>query len=412
MIIPDDEIYRLAPWRAGKEPACRRHVGRGEATFRHYFFMVFLAVLFASCSAKKQDDVLPALPPGIEYPANTVAPDGNKVELGRHLFFDRRLSFNQTKSCAGCHAPQFAFTDGYRRSFGATADMHQRNSEPLFNLAFLERLTSANPSFTLPEQQMMNPFFNIKFIELGIKGHEEEILSRLRSNNSYRKLFANAFPGSDSAVSVKNIIASIAAFTKTIISANSPFDRYKYYHEKNALNPSAQRGMQLFFSDSLNCSTCHSGFNFSGGINKPSLPVAQRIYFNNGLYNIDGKGAYPASDEGLKEFTQSAADMGRFRIPTLRNLLYTGPYMHDGSMPTLIEIIDMYARGGRLITQGENSGDGCKSPLKDPRIKGFRISPQQKADLLSFLVSLSDSGIINNPKYQNPFSEDETKNKY
>lgn len=374
----------------------------GYVFFLSFIFMLLIC-FFTACRNTKDKNPAPLLPPG------SPPLDEAKVNLGRYLFFDRRLSFNQTKSCAGCHAPQFAFTDGYRRSFGATADMHQRNAQPLFNLIFLERLTSANPSFSLPEQQMVNPFFNTKFIELGIEGHEEEILNRLRNSSQYQELFAKAFKGKDSTVTIRNIITSIAAFTKTIISSDSPYDRYKYYGEKNALNASAQRGLQLFFSDSLNCSSCHSGFNFSGGTDDRSFPVTQRIYFNNGLYNTDGKGAYPVDDEGLKEFTQLPADMGKFRIPTLRNLVYTGPYMHDGSMLTLTEIIDMYARGGRLIAQGEHNGDGSKSPLKDPRIKGFHITPQQKADLLSFLVSLSDSGMIVNPKYQNPFAEDETK---
>lgn len=377
-----------------------------------YFLFFSIIFLFSACNNKKEENTLPALPPGVDYPGGTIAPNAAQVNLGRHLFFDRRLSFNQTKSCAGCHAPPFAFTDGYRRSFGATADMHLRNSEPLFNLAFLQRYTAANPTFTTLEQQMGNPLFNTKFIELGVKDHETEILNRLQNSSAYRELFAQAFPENKNAVTLNHVIASITAFMNTIISAGSPYDRYEYYGEKDALDAAAQRGRQLFFSDSLACSACHSGFNFSGGINNPSLPLAQTLYFNNGLYNTDGKGAYPAEDEGLKTITRLPEDMGKFRVPTLRNLLFTGPYMHDGSMSTLTEIIDMYARGGRLIEQGENSGDGSKSPLKNPRIKGFRISPQQKADLLGFLVSLSDSSFISNPKYQNPFGDDETKAKY
>lgn len=376
--------------------------------------LFFISVIFilSACADKKEENTLPALPSGVEYPGGIIAPDAAKVKLGRHLFFDRRLSFNQTKSCAGCHAPQFAFTDGYRRSFGATADLHLRNSEPLFNLAFLQRFTAANPTFTTLEQQMGNPLYNTKFIELGVTGHETEILNRLQNSSLYRELFAKAFPGQHKALTMNQVIASITAFMKTIISANSPYDRYTYYGEKNALDASAQHGLQLFFSDSLGCSGCHSGFNFSGGINNATLPLAQTLYFNNGLYNTDGKGACPPEDEGLKTVTRSPEDMGKFRVPTLRNLLFTGPYMHDGSMATLSEIIDMYARGGRLIEQGSNSGDGSKSPMKHPRIKGFRITPQQKADLLGFLVSLSDSSFISNPKYQNPFGGDETKAKY
>ncbi|MBL7729405.1 MAG: di-heme enzyme, partial [Dinghuibacter sp.] len=329
-------------------------------------------------------------------------------ELGRYLFFDRRLSFNQTKSCAGCHAPQFAFTDGYRRSFGATADMHQRNTQPLFNILFLERLTSANPSLIAPEQQMAIPLFNTKVIEMGLKGHETEVLNRFSKDARYRELFARAFPGREDAISVIHVISAIAAFSKTIISANSRYDDYAYRNKKNALSASELRGMQLFYSDSLGCGGCHSGFNFSGGTGPASVPFPERLYFNTGLYNVDGKGAYPAYDEGLKEFSGNAADMGKIRVPTLRNLAFTGPYMHDGSVASLPEVIDIYARGGRLIDRGEHQGDGRTSPNKSARINGFHITPQQKSDLLNFLFSLTDSALLTRPQYQNPFAEDET----
>jgi cytochrome c peroxidase len=378
-----------------------------------FLFLLFWCFVPACIlrNKKGQPVPLPALPPGVYYPAfaDSTSPTTAQVNLGRHLFYDRRLSFNQTKSCAGCHAPQFAFTDGYRRSFGATADMHQRNAQPLFNLLFLERFTSANPSTATLQQQMMQPLFNTKFIELGVNGHETEILGRFSSNKEYDAMFHDAFPGKDNTVTIQNIITSITSFMKTITSSNSAYDRYQYHDKKNALSPSALRGMQLFFSDGLQCNTCHSGYDFSGGTVMPGASVNERLYFNTGLYNIDGKGAYPFIDEGLKEFTKQPGDMGKMRVPTLRNLLFTGPYMHDGSVASLSEVIDIYGRGGRLITQGENKGDGSKSPLKDARVKGFRMSTQQKTDLLNFLISLTDSSVLTNPVYQNPFGGDETK---
>ena len=383
-------------------------------SYRNVFFIITFCFLISACVSQHTTDkepVMPLLPPGVTYPPMTAAqtPGADKVNLGRHLFFDRRLSFNQTKSCAGCHAPQFAFTDGYRRSFGATADLHQRNAQPLFNLVFLERLTAANPALSTPEQQMANPLFNTKFIEMGIKDHEAAVLNRFRNNKEYQILFQKAFPENEDAVRIPNIIAAIAAFSRTLVSAGSAYDRYRYYGDSAALGESAKRGMQLFFSEALNCTACHNGFNFSGGLNVPGSTVNERIYFNTGLYNTNGLGAYPAYDEGLKEFTGKPADMGKFRIPSLRNLVFTGPYMHDGSIAALPEVIDMYARGGRLITQGADRGDGSKNPFKDARIKGFSITPQQKSDLVSFLFSLTDSSFVNNPKYQNPFKEDETK---
>jgi cytochrome c peroxidase len=168
--------------------------------------------------------------------------------------------------------------------------------------------------------------------------------------------------------------------------------------------------MQLFFSPELKCMSCHGGFNFSA----PSITNDKGdtlFYFNTGLYNIDGKGAYPASDQGLFQLTKNPADMGKFRIPSLRNLVFTAPYFHDGSAASLTEVIDSYAAGGRKITTGLYSGDGRKNPFKHPFINGFSISAPDKINLICFLQSLSDSTFINNPNYQNPFAGDETKKK-
>jgi cytochrome c peroxidase len=328
------------------------------------------------------------------------------IELGRYLFYDRRLSVNNTRSCGTCHNPQFAFTDGYKRSLGVFADLHQRNTQPLFNLQYLKYFTAADSAILSPLQQMDNPLFNTHPAEMGVKGNEGLILKRVKEDKGYQKLFNDA----GKIISWDNIKLSISTFIFTLQSANSPYDKFKN-GDTAVLKTSAKAGMQLFFSSVLKCSSCHSGFNFS----TPSVTnnnIDTLFYFNTGLYNIDGKGAYPAYDQGLYQLTKNEKDMGKFRVPTLRNLAFTAPYFHDGSAASLSEVIDVYAAGGKKITQGINNGNGIKNPYKHNTINGFNISAADKINLVNFLLSLSDSSFINNPQYQNPFTEDETKKKY
>lgn len=335
----------------------------------------------------------------------SVVSDAAKIELGRYLFFDRRLSVNNTRSCGTCHNPQFAFTDGYKRSLGVYADLHQRNTQPLFNLWCLKYFTAADSSLHSSLQQMNNPLFNDHPAEMGVKGNEAKILQKIAGDKMYQQLFAAV----QKEISWLNIKQSISVFINSIRSDNAPYDRL-LKGDSAALTPSQKKGMQLFFSDELKCSSCHGGFNFSN----PSVTDEKgdtTFYFNTGLYNIDGKGAYPAYDQGLYQFTKNKADIGKFRVPSLRNLAFTAPCFHDGSAATLTDVINSYAAGGRKIEQGIYKGDGSKNPYKHPLIKGFMIAETDKINLISFLQSLSDSGFIGNPSYQNPFTGDETKKK-
>jgi cytochrome c peroxidase len=328
------------------------------------------------------------------------------IQLGRYLFYDRRLSVNNTRSCGTCHNPQFAFTDGYKRSLGVFADLHQRNTQPLFNLQYLKYFTAADSTLHSPLQQMDNPLFNTHPAEMGVKGNEKIILKKIADDSNYKKLFAGA--GMD--ISLDNIKTAISTFIITLQSFNSPFDKFKK-GDSTALTVLQRKGMALFFSAQLHCASCHGGINFSS----PSVTNDKRdtlFYFNTGLYNVDGNGAYPAYDEGLYQFTKNENDRGKFRVPTLRNLAFTAPYYHDGSAASLSEVIDNYAAGGRKIKHGINKGDGVANPFKHHLIKGFTITEAGKINLINFLLSLSDSSFINNPKYQNPFTEDETKKKY
>ena len=330
-----------------------------------------------------------------------------KAELGRYLFYDRRLSINKTKSCASCHDQKFAFTDGYRRSIGAYGDLHQRNSSTLTNIIYKEYLTAADSSMHYPEKQISNPMFHVAPVELGWKGNENEILKRLKDDAQYREKFKAIFGRKEESITIKNIQYCIALFVKSILSYNSPFDKY-FYQKSDSLSVSAKNGMQLFFSVKLSCSACHGGNSFDRPEIKDCNGKAE-YYFNTGLYNISDSGNYPEYDEGLYEFTHLITDKGKYRVPSLRNLGFTAPYYHDGSAATLEDVIMNYEIGGRNITHGLLKGNGIANPYKNKLIHGFTLTTDERKDLIHFLLSLSDSTILTNKNFSNPFEYDETK---
>ncbi|MGV3709062.1 MAG: MbnH family di-heme enzyme [Gemmatimonas sp.] len=345
------------------------------------------------------------LPPGFPTPLVPASnPMSNeKVLLGRHLFYDTRLSGNNTFSCASCHEQHSAFTDGRMVGVGSTGESHPRNSMTLANVAYSSVLNWANPNIVSLEQQALIPMFGEHPIELGLGGQEQELLRRVRTDTTYQRLFAAGYPGQSTPVSVTNIVSAISAFERSLVSGNSPYDRYKYRNEQNAISASAKRGEALFFSEKAECFHCHAAPVFTGSIMYVGKSFREQEFFNNGLYNIDGNGAYPANNIGIKEFTQFATDMGSFKAPSLRNIAVTAPYMHDGSIATLEEIVEHYARGGRLIPSGPYAGDGSKSPYRNGFITGFDATVQEKADLVEFLKSLTDSTFLADPRHSNPW---------
>jgi cytochrome c peroxidase len=199
-----------------------------------------------------------------------------------------------------------------------------------------------------------------------------------------------------------NVLRALAAFERTLLSGNSPYDRLTFHGESDALSKSARRGMRLFFSERLQCSQCHGGFNFSGPVQFESGRRARPTFHNTGLYNLDGRGAMPADNPGLREHTGRRRDTGRFRAPTLRNITVTAPYMHDGSIATLEGVIEHYARGGRLLPSGPHAGDGRDSPYKSELIQGFSLADDEKADLVTFLHSLADDDFLHDPRFKDP----------
>lgn len=179
------------------------------------------------------------------------------------------------------------------------------------------------------ESQAAVPIFGTMPVELGMSGQEAELVSRLADDEAYPGMFADAFPEDLEPVSVGNVTKALAAFQRTLVSGGSAYDRYAYGGDTSALSESAKRGLALFNSEKLECFHCHQGFNFQDSITFEGQAFPSLRFHNTGLYNIRGTGAYPPGGEGLFAMSGEVEDMGKFRVPTLRNVAVTAPYMHD-----------------------------------------------------------------------------------
>jgi cytochrome c peroxidase len=312
----------------------------------------------------------PPLPPS---PPGHTALDS----LGRHLFFDTRLSANGTKSCATCHDPAFAFTDGYRQSTGLYGDPLRRNAPTLLNTRYLPTLGWADPSVRTYEQQMLKPFFNTNPRELGISvdsiglgGHfgsavdMHTLLDRFRDDTLYMGLFRRAFPRAEGLFGPEHLFAALAAYERTLVSFDAPYD----WQERGTgrLGAAAARGKSLFFSRKLRCSSCHTPPLFTDGQ----------------MHRVDWHGE-GGGDIGVFEVTGRSSDQYKFRTPTLRNVALTAPYLHDGSVANLAALLDTFAQRGH-----GRSG------------QPIRLASNQRRDLLLFLESLTDSTIFQNPWFR------------
>jgi cytochrome c peroxidase len=287
-------------------------------------------------------------------------PDDNrysagKVELGRLLYFDRRLSADDTVSCASCHNPQFAFTDGAAVSTGIRSQKGTRSAPTIINRAYTLAQFWDGRAGTLEEQAkgpMANP------IEMG--NTHEAIVDRLKAIAGYRALFAKAF-GSEE-ITIDRTAMAIACFERTVLSGNAPYDRYKR-GDKKAMTPEQVRGMSIFF-DKAKCDRCHEGANFT-----------LNAYANLGVGTDK-----PEPDVGRYAVTDDPRDWGVFKTPTLREVEHTAPYMHDGSLKTLEDVVEFYNKGG---IQNRNL---------DPNIKPLHLSGQEEKDVVAFLRALSGEG--------------------
>ena len=275
-----------------------------------------------------------------------------KFALGRRLFYDRRLSASGTQSCGDCHQQSRAFSDGKPVAIGSTGQHHTRNAMTLTNAAYNASYTWDSTRVRSLEQQALVPMFNTHPIELGVAGHEQEIVAQFRGDDA---LFRAAFPGERHPVSIRNIARALAAFERALISGHSPYDRLVYGGDENALSASAWKGMRLFFSKRAGCSECHQGFNFGGESRYAGHSQTKPVLVRNGVTD------------------------GAFRVPTLRNVELTAPYMHDGSIATLDEVIERYVVARKL-------------PLDDA----------DRADLAEFLRSLTDREFVSNARFAAP----------
>jgi cytochrome c peroxidase len=345
------------------------------------------------------------LPAG--FPAPNVPADNPmsaaKAELGRYLFYDTRLSANQTQSCATCHEQSRAFTDGRAGSVGSTGQVHRRGSMSLVNVAYAQALTWANPSMTRLEDQALVPMYGDHPIELGLN-RTDGWLDRLRSDKTYQRLFAAAFGGEPQPFTRDNVVKAVATFERTIVSARSPYDRYHFARDDGAISDAAKRGEVLFHSRPLSCFMCHGGVNFSNAMGSGRRSTTVEFH-NTGLYNLAGALSYPVSDTGAFEITHRPEDVGKFKAPTLRNVAVTAPYMHDGSIATLEEAIDHYVAGGRTIATGPNQGVGHDNPNKAQAIQGFQLTKEKRTDLVAFLQSLTDEPLLSDPRFANPWRQ-------
>lgn len=321
-----------------------------------------------------------------------------KVELGRRLFFDQKLSGPSYISCSSCHMPEHAFSDPRHPSVGVTGGKIRRRAPPLTNVGYRETLTWADHRVRTLEDQAHQPLFRADPPEMEANGHEASVVDRFEHDPIYRQLFLEAFPDKAGKVDFDQIIKALSAYQRSLVSFTTPYERFRFGGERDALSDSAQRGERLFFDARLGCAACHAGATF-GPLARHLLPgAAAVVYANAGLYDLDGKGAYRPIDHGLLESSELREDMGRFRAPGLRDVAKRAPYMHDGSVATLEAVIDRYASGAPTLVSAERF-----SPLKDSRLRGFTISASERDDLIAFLRALTDETFAADERHGSPF---------
>jgi len=307
------------------------------------------------------------IPLGFSYPSipEDNLPNKVRIELGRKLFYDPILSKDSSISCSSCHLTELAFTDGKKFSDGVDGQKTERNTPTLTNIAYHNSFFWDGGNHSLP-LQVVGPLEN----ELEMNLSARDAVERLKNNAEYTQLMERAYNLKEP--NIYGLTRAIAAFERTLISGNSPFDKYKYQDQKDALTQNELDGMNLFFSSSLKCAECHSDFNFTN-----------YQFENNGIY-------LNYSDSGRARITLNSADAGKFKVPSLRNVELSAPYMHDGSFSNLSDVIDHYAQGGKGHHNQSN------------KITGFSITPQEKQNLISFLESLTDHEFLNNPNFKAP----------
>jgi len=338
---------------------------------RYVLIMLGVCVLFVG-NGCEQDLPLKGpehRPITLEVPTNyakPLVPEDNpltpaKIALGKKLFYDKNISRDSSVSCSSCHLADHAFSDPRQFSLGVGERIGTRNAPALVNTAYGRSFfwDGANPAL---ETQAIFPLEASFEMDMDLA----ELVERLKADPEYPALFQAVFGVEPN---VGSITQAIASFERSMLSLNSPYDRY-LQGDESALNESEKRGLTLFFGEKAECFHCHVGTNFS-----------DELFHNNGLYET-------YLDNGRWEVTGLEEDRSKFKTPTLRNIAYTAPYMHDGSIETLEEVVEHYSSGG------------ASHPNKSGLIRAFTLSNQEKEDLLNFLHALSDTSFIYNPAFR------------
>ncbi|MDF1672936.1 MAG: cytochrome c peroxidase [Vicingaceae bacterium] len=321
--------------------------------YKKYIIVLSVLAVFVF-SFKLQDDYVLIIPDGFPEP---VMPVGNelttsRVELGKKLFFDPIVSKDSTVSCASCHLPELAFADTNRFSFGVENRLGKRNSPSIMNIVYHKGFMR-DGGMTSLEMQVLAPVQ--EHVELD--NNVLVIVEKMKNNPEYVNLSKRAY---DREPDPYVFTHAISAYERTLIKADSKYDDY-HRGNKEALSKSEKRGLDLFMSKKTNCSECHSGIHFSDFSIK-----------NNGLYQLN------YADSGRMRVSLNEADRDLFKVPSLRNVAITRPYMHDGSIPTLEAVVEHYNKGGKNHKQ--------KSELIQP----LALTVVEKQDLVNFLKSLTD----------------------
>ncbi|HUQ93188.1 MAG TPA: cytochrome c peroxidase [Bryobacteraceae bacterium] len=321
---------------------------------RYWMAVPVIALSIVLTAADKSPIPIPLGLLPVQFPKdNPYSPE--KVELGKLLYFDKRLSSDNSVSCASCHAPEFAYTDGAAVSSGIRAQKGGRSAPTVINRAYSLAQFWDGRAPTL-EEQAKGPIANP--IEMG---HTHEAMTAsLRNIGAYRTMFAKVFGPGD--ITIDHVAKAIATFERTVLSGNSPFDRYKAGN-KRAMTAQQVLGMKVFI-DKAKCDQCHEGINFT----------------SNAYHNIGVGMDKPDPDLGRFLVTKNDADWGAFKTPTLRDIARTAPYMHDGSLKTLEEVVDFYDKGG------------IKNKNLDEKMKELKLTAEDKKALVAFLKALNGEG--------------------
>jgi cytochrome c peroxidase len=326
---------------------------------------IFLPILLmmASCGVEPMpQDALMQVPAGFPEPAFPADNEFSEARwtLGKQLFFDPVLSRDSSISCASCHLPQFAFSDTVAFSPGVAGAPGVRNSPSLANIAYHPYFTREGGVPTL-EMQILVPIQEHNEFDF----HILLIAERLQQDNAYRQMSWEAYEREPDAFVITR---ALSVFERSLLSGNSPYDQFANGKNK-ALTAPEKRGMELFFSEKTQCASCHGGFNFT-----------HYAFENNGLYED-----YP--DPGRFRLTGKPEDRARFKVPSLRNVGLTAPYMHDGSLPSLEAVVAHYDQGGK------------NHPHKSPLVRPLGLTPKERDDLVAFLRSLTDYEFVQNPLF-------------